>query len=440
MHENAHRNDPPEQPSPRATLPASRQDGADGRRPPRLASRGVSDSRVRPARALCFAAIAGGGTASHALLTLEIARALEARGVEPATLQLIGSRRGREESVMAGQGFPLLRLSGRGLVRSWSPAHLTGNLAAVAGLTWAALRAFATFVRNRPRVFVGVGGYASLPPGLAAATLRIPLVLLNADVEPGLANRVLGRVADACAVANPGTRLPRAVVTGAPVREQILAVRRTPETRVAARRALGIPEGRQTVCFTGGSLGALRINRVAACLAQRWSAREDLAIYHVTGRRDYEEMAASATCEARGGGEHTDGESGLWRGMVPFQDHIELLYEAADVMVCRAGAMTVAELAAAGVPAVLVPLGGAPSDHQTQNARVLARAGAAVLVPDPECDPERLESVLGELLGDAARLEAMAQAALAVGHELGHRSAAGRVAELVCRVADGHSR
>jgi UDP-N-acetylglucosamine:LPS N-acetylglucosamine transferase len=285
-----------------------------------------------------------------------------------------------------------------------------------------------------------MGAYASLPAGLAAVALRIPLVLLNADVEPGLANRVLGRVADACAVANPSTRLPHAVVTGAPVRERVLAVRRTPETRQAARSTLGIPDERQMVCFTGGSLGALRINRVAACLVQRWSAREDLAIYHVTGRRDYDELVATAMRGPCGPGEHTNGARGLWHRMVSFRNDMELLYEAADVMVCRAGAMTVAELATAGVPSVLVPLGGAPRDHQTQNARVLARAGAAVLVPDPECEPARLASVLDELLADRARLEAMAKAARGLGDRLGHRSATARVAELVCRMADGCDR
>lgn len=385
-----------------------------------------------------FAAIAGGGTASHALLAVLIARALVARGIEPESLQLIGSKRGREESMMAGQGFPLSRLSGRGLVRSRSAAHLRGNLFAVAGLAWASTRAFVTFVRNRPRVVVGVGGYASVPAGLAAATLRIPLVLLNADVEPGLANRVLGPVADACVVASPRTRLPHAVATGMPLRPQILAVSRTAESRRRAREALGIPEGRRIVSFAGGSLGALRINRVAICLARRWSARADVAIYHVTGRRDYEQVAASAAHGPCGTGSPAPaGGRGLWHRVVPFQDEMDLLYEAADVIVCRAGAMTVAELAATGVPSVLVPLAGAPRDHQTKNAHLLEDAGGAVLVPDPECQPDHIESVLNELLADPARLHAMSSAARDLGDRLGHREAAARVAEVVCRVADG---
>jgi UDP-N-acetylglucosamine--N-acetylmuramyl-(pentapeptide) pyrophosphoryl-undecaprenol N-acetylglucosamine transferase len=388
---------------------------------------------VREAR---FAAIAGGGTASHTFLALEVARALQARGLPPRSIQLIGSKRGREERAMAGQGFPVLRLSGRGLVRSWSAPQIAGNAAAMAGLTWASVRLVETFLENRPRVVLGVGGYASVPAGLAALALRIPLVVLNADVEPGLANRALGRTAAACAVAYPETRLPRAVTTGVPLRERVLAVRRSPESRLAARRALGIPDGRRTICFTGGSLGAVRINRLAASLAKRWWSHGDLAMYHVTGRRNYEDLASGSSAAASASGSPADLPTGLWCRVVPFQDDIELLYEAADLMVCRAGAMTVAELCATGVPSVLVPLGGAPDDHQTKNALVLERAGAALLVPDAVCEPERVESVLGELLFDQARLDAMARAAIQLGDQLGHRSAAGRVAELVCRVAD----
>lgn len=387
-----------------------------------------------------FAAIAGGGTASHALLAVEVANALRARGVAPGTVLLIGSARGREERAMAAQGFPLLRLTGRGIVRSWSPADLRANLAAGAGLAWATVRASAAFLRHRPRVVVGVGGYACLPPGLAAAALGIPQVVLNCDVEPGGANRVLGRVAAACAVANPATRLPRAVATGAPVRAQVLAVRRTPETRRAARRALGIPEGRRTVCFTGGSLGARRINQAATSLARRWRERGDVALYHVTGRRDYDELAASNPDGLSGWGQRPSETGGLWHRMIDFQDSMELLYEVSDLIVCRAGAMTVAELAAAGVPSVLVPLGSAPQDHQTKNAQVLAEAGAALLLPDPQCEPTRLEAMLDELLEDDGRLDKMAQAARDIGERLGHQDAAARVAELVWRVAEGRRR
>lgn len=386
-----------------------------------------------------FAAIAGGGTASHAIIAVEVARALTARGIDPAAIQLIGSVTGREEGPLVGHGFPLLRLSGRGIVRAQSAASVRRNLSAAAGLLWATLRALATFVRRRPRVMVGAGGYASLPPGLAAALLRIPLVLLNADVEPGRANALLSRAAAACAVATPATPLPRAVVTGAPLRPQILGVHRNPESRAAARRALGIPEGRCVVCFVGGSLGARRVNLAAADLAERWRGRSDVALFQVTGRRHFDELvvaSAPAPHTTHGDGSSSHASSGPWRRVVPFQDDMALVYEVADLMVCRSGAMTVAELAVVGVPSVLVPLAGAPGDHQTKNARILADAGAAVIVADAGCSGAALEPVLDGLLGDPARLEAMGRAALDVGRRLGHRDAAARIAELVCQVAD----
>ena len=287
---------------------------------------------------------------------------------------------------MASRGFPLMRLSGRGFVRSWSAADLVGNVEAAAGLTWASLRAFATFVRARPRVVVGVGGYASLPPGVAAVALRIPLVLAERRCRAGSrqprarpdGRRVRGRQPGHTPAACRGDRgsRPRAGARGAPDAGE------PPRCTEDARNSRGANDR----VLHGGSLGARRINRVAMYLSHRWSKRNDLAIYHVTGRRDYEELAARIGPASHGGEEHGtkrerhgNGASGLWRRMVPYQDDFELLYQVADVMVCRAGAMTVAELAVTGVPSVLIPLGGAPSDHQTAERR------AVPSVPAPQC-------------------------------------------------------
>ncbi len=165
---------------------------------------------------------------------------------------------------------------------------------------------------------------------------------------------------------------------------------------------LGLPADRPTVAVFGGSLGARRINRAVLDLADRWADRDDRSIYHVVGRRDWEERLRA------GGGEST-GEGSTPRGLalvrVAYEDRMELVYAAADVVVCRAGAMTVAELAVTGVPSILVPLPGAPGDHQTANARVLERAGAAVLLPDDRCDADALATALDGLLGqpDPAR-------------------------------------
>jgi UDP-N-acetylglucosamine--N-acetylmuramyl-(pentapeptide) pyrophosphoryl-undecaprenol N-acetylglucosamine transferase len=369
---------------------------------------------VTPAR---YAVVAGGGTGGHALPALAVARALAERGHPPASVELVGTRRGPEGPLLAGQGFPVTLLPGRGLRRSFSPGALLANLGAVAGLARALIETLWSTARSRPRVVVSVGGYASFAPATAAVVCRVPLVLVNLDAVPGLVHRLLGRVAAASAVAFPGTPLPRAVVTGTPVRQEVQEVDRSPAAAAQARSALGLPADRGTVGVFGGSLGARRINRAVAGLATAWADRGDLAIYHVTGQRDWDGDAGS--------GPATEGR--LVYRRVPFEREMGCLYRAADLVVCRSGATTTAELAAAGVPSVLVPLPGAPGDHQSANARALDAAGAAEVITDEECDAAHLEKVLGTLLADRPRLRAMGEGAKAVGHP----DAADRVADVV---------
>ncbi len=155
----------------------------------------------------------------------------------------------------------------------------------------ACLRALGSFLRRRPRVVVIVGGYASFPAGLAAVLTRVPLVSMNTDAVPGAVNGLLGRFAVANAVAFAGTDLPRTHVTGTPVSPELARLERTPEGQAGSRTALGLPPDRRTVACAGGSLGARRVNRAVADLAVSWAGCPDLALYHVTGRRDYETFA-----------------------------------------------------------------------------------------------------------------------------------------------------
>jgi UDP-N-acetylglucosamine--N-acetylmuramyl-(pentapeptide) pyrophosphoryl-undecaprenol N-acetylglucosamine transferase len=368
-----------------------------------------------------FAVVSGGGTGGHVFEALAIARSLRALGHDPESIELVGSRRGQEAILLAGQGFPFKLLPGRGIVRRLDAASVWSNLGALAGLAWATAKEVLDLARRRPRVVVSVGGYASFPADAAAAVLGVPLVLVTIDAVPGAVHRLLGRRAAANAVAFPGTQLPRAVVTGVAVRPEIAEVDRSEQAAARARKELELPEGRRVVGVMGGSLGARSVNLSALGLAERWRGRGDLAIYHVTGRRDADEMQREASAR----GLSTPGD--LTYRAVPFEDRMARLYEAVDVMVCRAGASTVAELAVAGVPSVLVPLPGAPGDHQTANARRLVDAGGAILVPDASCTPGRLESVLDELFADPSRLRAMGEAARA----LGRPDAADRIGALV---------
>jgi UDP-N-acetylglucosamine--N-acetylmuramyl-(pentapeptide) pyrophosphoryl-undecaprenol N-acetylglucosamine transferase len=339
--------------------------------------------------------------------------------------------------------FPFTLLPGRGLRRSVRPDALWANAGALLGLLRATVASVASFVARRPRVVVVVGGYASFPAGVAALLTRVPMVLVNTDSVPGAVNALLGRFAAVNAVAFPNTPLPRAQVTGTPVRPELASLDRSEIGRAEARMALGLPKDRRMLAAFGGSLGARRINVAVAGLAARWSDRDDLSLYQVAGRRDFDQFALpepdgrpgpsgpSGPSGASGASGEREGiaswGSGLAYRVVPFEERMPDVYQAADLCVCRAGAMTVAELLVCGMPAILVPLPGAPRDHQTRNAEAMVKAGAAILLPDAECSAEALDAALEELLGDADRLASMGAAA----RSLGHPDAAARVAELV---------
>ncbi|HVM01501.1 MAG TPA: undecaprenyldiphospho-muramoylpentapeptide beta-N-acetylglucosaminyltransferase, partial [Acidimicrobiales bacterium] len=364
-----------------------------------------------------WAVVAGGGTAGHVLPALAAARALVARGHPPESVRFVGSARGQEARLVPEAGFPVTLLPGRGIAR-----RLTAdNVGAAAGLARGLARAVVLLRRWRPAVVLSVGGYASVPAVVAAAVWRVPLVLHEQNAVPGLANRLAGRVARASAVSFEGTPLPRAVLTGNPVRDEIAAVDRSPAGRRAARRRLGLPEEARVVAVVGGSLGARRINEAVFALVEAWAGRAGVAVRHAVGARDWAAVAPRLPRPAAGG---------LVYQPVEYEHRMPDLLGAADVVVGRAGG-SVAELTAAGVASLLVPLPTAPNDHQTANATALARAGAAVVVPDAELGAERLAAELGALLDDPGRLAAMERAA----RSMARPDAAERVADVVERHA-----
>ncbi len=361
-----------------------------------------------------WALIAGGGTAGHTLPGIAIGRALVGRGHPASAIHFVGSERGSEVRLVPEAGFTLTALPGRGIQRKLTP----DNIGAVVGLIRAFAKALGLIHRRRPSVVVALGGYASVACALAAVLYRIPVVVAEQNAVPGAANRVVARFARAAAVSFPGTDLPRAVVTGNPVRPEILAVDRSRD-RAAARDRLGLPEDRVVVLAFGGSLGARRINRAVTGLVERWADRTDVAVRHVVGERDWDDPSAR--------GEEQAVTSGILYRPVRYEDDMPTALAAADVVLARAGATTVAELAVLGLPSVLVPLPIATADHQTANARGLVDLDAACLVPDAELDVDRLVAELDPLVTDGARREAMGVAALG----LGRPDAADRVADLV---------
>ena len=308
-------------------------------------------------------------------------------------------------------GFCIDLLPGRGIRRSLRPAALRDNAGALVGAVRAFARAFRIVGRLRPRVVFGVGGYASLPCVVAARLRRVPAVVHEQNAAPGLANRVGVRLGAHPAVSLPDTPLRGAVLTGNPVRASVATAHRAPVHP-------------PLVVVVGGSLGARRLNDAALGLVAHWRDRDDVTLVHVTGPRDYQR------CLERLHAARSESDA-LAYELVRYEDHMERLYHDAALFVCRAGAVTIAELAASGMPALLVPLPGAPDDHQTQNATAFARAGGGVVVTDAELDGARLAAELDPLLADTARLAAMGASA----QHLARPDAAAKVADLVEEVA-----
>lgn len=364
--------------------------------------------------------ITGGGTGGHVFPMQAIAEQLLALGVDARRIRYVGSRRGQEATLLGAGPVALTLLPGRGLRRSWAPEALWSNLGAVAGLVAAAATALVRVGRWRPAVVVSVGGYASFAVALSAVVWRRPLVLVELDATPGAAQRFLTRfAARRCTAFDTGDQ--HGVTTGAPVRDKVLAVDRSPDARRAARAEATPPvdDERQVVVVMTGSIGARRVNRAVSDLARLWELRRDRTLIHVTGRRDYDAVVAARPSTTQ-----------LDYRIVAFADMAEL-WALCDVALCRSGATTVAELTALAIPSVLVPLPGAPGDHQTLNAQTLAAVGAARIVTDAECRADTLAVVLDEVLVPST-LVVMSSAA----GSLGRRDAARTIARVVCEVGD----
>jgi len=368
-----------------------------------------------------WAIIAGGGTAGHLLPGLAAAEALVDGGRDRGEIHFVGSDRGVEATIVPAAGFTLDELPGRGIQRRITLA----NIGAAWGLVRGLFQAVGIVRRRRPAVVVALGGHASVACALAAVLWRVPIVVLEQNVRAGAANRLVGRFAKAAAVSFEGTDLPRATVTGNPLRPEIRAIDRRRD-RDRARTELDLPADRIVLAVFSGSLGSRRINEAVHGALSFWADRGDLAIRHVIGSRDHDDYLPSVPDLPAGG---------LVYQPVRYEDRMDLLLAASDLALTRAGG-GVAELAAVGLPAILVPLPIATRDHQTANGQALAEVGAAIVVPDPECTTQRIVDEVDSLVADPDRLARMAEAMRGAAHP----DAAERVARLVEANARGASR
>jgi len=354
--------------------------------------------------------IMAGGTGGHVFPALAVAKVLRARGVGVVWLGVPG---GMESRLVPANGFPIewVRVGGvRGkglktlLLAPWRVAR-------------AVLQAIAVLRRVRPQSVLGAGGYVSGPGGVAAWLMRIPLLIHEQNAIAGMTNRLLSRFATQVLEAFPGSFSPRvhALAIGNPVRADIAAVA-PPQQRFAERSR------RSRLLVFGGSQGASRLNAVVPEALAQVAPEIRPQVRHQTGERGLE-AARAAYAQAR-----------IEAEVLPFIDDMAAAYAWADLAVCRAGAMTVAELQAAGLGAIFVPLPVATDDHQTKNAEVMVESGAAQLIQERDLTAERLGATISGLVADRARLLKMAEAAR------GSRiiDAATRLADL-CLAAGAHA-
>lgn len=370
--------------------------------------------------------LGGGGTAGHVSPALATAHALRALrpGIE---VEFTGSARGLEARIVPEDGWPFHEIAAAPLRRGRSLRALAAN-AAVPFVVVGAARRLSRVLRERDvRAVCTFGGYVSGPLALAARLARIPLVLHEQNAVPGLANRIAARWASAVAVSVPGVegRFPhpgRVVLTGNPVRMTL-----SPEglrgLRPAAVEAFGLDPARRTLLAFGGSLGARRINDALLEAAGDWPEGAGAQLVHAAGRSDFERVDAAWRA--------LSGRSALRVHCVPFIDRMELAYAAADLVLCRSGASSIAELTVLGLPSVLVPYPHAAADEQRANAKALAERHAAVLVSDDRLDGAWMVEHVAPLLADDARRARMSEAA----RELGRPDAAREVAKLVLSAA-----
>ena len=342
-----------------------------------------------------------GGTAGHVNPAVALAQMFQTRNSGCEVL-FVGADGGMETRLVPKEGYPIETVTITNFRRSLSPASIGHNVRTLLNMNKSRKQANAILDRFQPDLVVGTGGYASFPVVKAAAKRGIPTAVHESNAVPGLTTKTLSKVVDVVMVGFEESRSHyddpgKVVVTGTPVRTDFFRY-----TRKEARAELGLTDDRPLVLSVWGSLGAEVMNcQMAECIALE--CRDGAPFHHIHGAgRDY--RAVLDALQGSGLADHPE---------VDVREYIydmPLVMAAADLVLCRAGASTIAEIAAIAKPAVLVPSPKVVADHQTKNARVLANAGGAVLLPEGESSGEKLYALMTGLLSDTPRREAMSRA------------------------------
>lgn len=351
--------------------------------------------------------MAVGATGGHIMPGMAVAEELKALD-DACEVVFAGTDRGRTRELVSRAGYSFIPV----LTRGWAGVGAKGKVVFIFLMAISLAAAFSALLRERPHVVVGTGSYATLPFAISALFMDIPMVLLEQNVMPGTATRFLSRFAREVHVAYEATiphisKRTRAINSGNPVRRSLLAAERN-----SSLKEFNLKPNLKTVLVFGGSRGARSINSALVEAASALSDHPDIQFIVQTGEDDLESVREA--CERAGLKAHT----------APFIHEMEKAYACADIVVCRAGATTLAELTALGLPCILIPYPFSVGGHQEKNAMLLQGAGAAVVIRDCELTGELLASRIVELLRDEQRMERMAEASEALGRKDAGRAVA----------------
>ena len=366
--------------------------------------------------------ICGGGTSGHVLPAVAIAEMLEDEGLNSKDIHFIGTQRGIDANILSQTQYPFTLLNVIGAKHQLTPRAVLHNVRMLL-LMRRATRDACNVMRNfAPHVVVSVGGYGSLAPMQAARKMGIPTVVVSYDSQPGLATKRQARDANVVTKSHPHSPLSNAVLVGAPIRRHLrLAGKNEINSAVkdAARLALGIPLNQFVVVVMGGSLGSALLNDVTAQL-QSAEQLKSVFWYHIAGNRYLENDAQSKMPNCI---------------QVGYETRIQEVYQAADLVISRAGASTIGEISTLGVASILVPWAGAADNHQEQNARLLSEVGAAVLITEEGFTAQKVEEVISEFVRHPEKLGELRRNAYLAG-ELNRRAELGSLIATVARESE----
>ncbi len=344
--------------------------------------------------------ISGGGTGGHINPALAIAGMIREKYPD-SEIEYVGTKRGLETKLVPREGYKLHTVKVRGFSRSLSPVNIDAAIKAVTSV-WEAKKIIKNF---NPDIVIGTGGYVCWPVLKAAAKMGIPTAVHEQNAVVGMTVRMLSKYVDKVMISFEESRElfdcpEKLVLTGNPIKPEMLRA-----SYEASRKKLGIQDNVPLILSYGGSLGAAKVNENAIELIKNFSENSDAYHIHATGRGAWEEIKKDLL--ARG---YKDNGDYVTKGRVTVREYIYNMPEllaASDIVISRAGAMTIAELAVMGKAAILIPSPNVTNNHQYKNAAVLEKAGGAVLIEEKDLSPEKLCSVLKELIGDRSRIDSL---------------------------------